>query len=379
MLGPRIALLSIVVIVIGIVVSAFVFAPSLFGLTTSTTTTASQSQTGTLAVLLTDPPTLPSGATALYINYDKVQVHSTSNATGISSSSAWIDLSASGALDLTGLVNVTQTIASANVPVGSFDSVRFNIVSTVVTFHGSNYTAPFVSGGGSGTLDVSLGFAVSVTGGQSSAMLVNLAPSVLSSGNLSTPEFEVSASAHVYSVPGQGLPPSSFQVGNRINVSSSSWWTGVQNGFRVELQSVRLTSNSLSISVKNTGTNAVTFRGAEVTSFSASSSVSQNSSLGGAVEMFPSLAVSEFFTINPDASFSPLPVASQVQTALATTSLSGGYVLQPGAVVTFTYSGSLTLQRSDIGRAPQNVTAGNSYLVSLWGTGIFEQVSVTAS
>src|SRR5487761_1663101 len=95
-------LLAIVVIVAGLLVSALVFSSSLFS------AGPKSQETGTLAVLLTDPPSLPNGATALYMNYGSVQVHSTSDIAATSSSSDWIDLGASGVLNLTSLVNATQ-------------------------------------------------------------------------------------------------------------------------------------------------------------------------------------------------------------------------------------------------------------------------------
>ena len=104
------------------------------------TNTPNQSGSGTLAVLMTDPPTVPDGVTAVYINYSSMEVHfsQAGNQTG------WTDLQTSGEIDLMSIVNESQTIASANISSGNFNGLRFNVTSAVVTFQGTNYTADLV-------------------------------------------------------------------------------------------------------------------------------------------------------------------------------------------------------------------------------------------
>src|SRR5487761_1483929 len=98
------------------------------------------SQNGTLSVMLTDPPTVPTGVTALYINYNNVQVH-ISNA---GNNSGWTTLSGSGQLNLMSMIDVSQTIATSNINSGTFNAIRFNITSAAVTYNGQNYSADLV-------------------------------------------------------------------------------------------------------------------------------------------------------------------------------------------------------------------------------------------
>ncbi len=75
------------------------------------TTQPTSGSSGTLAVLLTDPPTVPFGTTALFATYSTMGVH----VSGEGNDSGWIRIPASGTINLMGVVNATQTIASAKI------------------------------------------------------------------------------------------------------------------------------------------------------------------------------------------------------------------------------------------------------------------------
>jgi hypothetical protein len=90
-----------------------------------------------LSILLTDPPILPNGVTAVYIAYQNFHVHSSRG----SGSSAWHPFQAVGTTELVGLANSSKTIAVVSAPVGSYDQLMLNLTSAVVTYGGKNYTA----------------------------------------------------------------------------------------------------------------------------------------------------------------------------------------------------------------------------------------------
>src|SRR5689334_14834462 len=114
------ALLSgaIAAIIAMALISGLVFTPGLLrnltsGSTSISSTTsgnAPSSGSGTLAVLMTDPPTVPDGTTAVYINYSNIQVHISQ----AGNYSGWIDLQSSGEINLMSIINTTQTIAATN-------------------------------------------------------------------------------------------------------------------------------------------------------------------------------------------------------------------------------------------------------------------------
>ncbi|MDE1871412.1 MAG: DUF4382 domain-containing protein [Candidatus Micrarchaeota archaeon] len=123
-----------------------------------------------LAVQMTDPPNVPQGTQHLIVAYSSVQVHSTGNA----SQSGWINASGSGTVDLMALVNVSKTIASADVSSNSsINLVRFDITSAQIVVNNTTYNVTVPNS------QVS----VAVTGQQkvnssSSAVLVDLFPTV---------------------------------------------------------------------------------------------------------------------------------------------------------------------------------------------------------
>src|SRR5579862_2303670 len=101
-------------------------------LVSSTTTSGGSTQrsgSGTWSVLMTDPPTVPDGTTAVYINYSDVQVHVSQDG----NNSGWTDLQSSGTINLMSILNSTQTIAAANITSGVFNGLRFNVTGAVVT------------------------------------------------------------------------------------------------------------------------------------------------------------------------------------------------------------------------------------------------------
>ena len=156
-------------------------------LSTKTTTTVSPvtsvSGTGTLAVLLTDPPTVPNGTTAVYVTYSGLAVH----ISGAANNSGWHVLNAQGQINLMSIINVSQTIASADIQSGVFDRLAFNITSATVTFSDKNYSAYLIYQ--DHTLVVPIVGGITITNGQTSAAVIDLTPTVLLLGDPSSPAF----------------------------------------------------------------------------------------------------------------------------------------------------------------------------------------------
>jgi len=95
---------------------------------------------GILSVLLTDPPTVPEGVSAVYISYSSIAIHASEF-----NNSGWIAFSGRGTIDALKLVNLSETISSGVVPSLTYDLVEFNISSVEVTYVGENYTATVAS------------------------------------------------------------------------------------------------------------------------------------------------------------------------------------------------------------------------------------------
>ncbi len=104
-----------------VVAAVVVIAISLLALPQSPIQKASGS---TVAVLFTDPPTVPAGTTQLNLTYTDFALH----VTYPNGSSEWLPVSATGTVNLFSLINVTKTIATTTLPTNStLDKVQFTI------------------------------------------------------------------------------------------------------------------------------------------------------------------------------------------------------------------------------------------------------------
>lgn len=93
---------------------------------------------GTLQILMADPPSEWGLATQIYLNYSAIEVHraDAGNDSGwftAVDSSAWINL--------TRVIDVNQTIGSTNLQAGKYNLIRFEILKVFVTVGSTNYTA----------------------------------------------------------------------------------------------------------------------------------------------------------------------------------------------------------------------------------------------
>jgi hypothetical protein len=93
-------------------------------------------------VMLTDPPNVPTGTTKLNVTYSNIQLHVVAG----DGTANWVASQESGKVDLLSLVNVKQTIANLNLPVGSIvDKLQFKISSAKATINGIIYPVTILS------------------------------------------------------------------------------------------------------------------------------------------------------------------------------------------------------------------------------------------
>ena len=96
----------------------------------------------TFAVMLTDPPTVPSGTTVLNITYSDISLH----ITYANGSSNWVSVGASGTVNSFSLVNMSQTIASTTIPTNStVDKIEFTITDASAMINGQTYNVTTLS------------------------------------------------------------------------------------------------------------------------------------------------------------------------------------------------------------------------------------------
>jgi hypothetical protein len=205
---------------------------------------------GNFAVSITDPPIVPTGVTAVYISYFDLAVHS-------ADSNGWTVIQQGGSLNLMSLVGVSQTIAAANLPAGTYDQLRFNISAASVTFAGKNYTA-FVP---SAELKMPIIGGIQVNNTSTSVALIDLTPTVINIGSSATPEFLITPVAKAYTIPPGSVSPQMKHEGDREDLSDAILTT-IQEGATANLKITQaaLSNSSLSLTVQNTGHNTTTLR-----------------------------------------------------------------------------------------------------------------------
>ena len=125
------------VLVAIVVIAVFLFANPMSSLTPSPT-----SASASFLVMLTDPPTAPAGTTVLNLTYSNVLLH----VAYPNETSEWLNVTASGTVNLFSLVNVSQTIASTTIPNGTaVDKIQFTIASVEAEVNGTLYNVTALS------------------------------------------------------------------------------------------------------------------------------------------------------------------------------------------------------------------------------------------
>ncbi len=278
---------------------------------------------GVLSVLLTDPPTVPTGVSAIYVTYSSIAVH----AVGFNES-GWISFSGQGTIDTMKLVNFSQTISSGTVPSFTYNLVKFNISNVAVEYMGANYSAKIASG----TLVVPIVGGVKVSSSNPAAALIDIQPTILNLGNQSSPSFTIAAGARALQVPSDEVSDSMKVVGNNYSLQGHGWFQAFRQSHsdNLTVSGLALTPNSFAFSVENPGSESATLRMVILTP------ATQGEGAGMAMG---SMSNSIFFAVQPDGSLKLVNgTPDQVESTLG----SNGYSLAAGALHTFTFSGTIT-------------------------------------
>lgn len=125
-----------------VIIAASLVANPIIAPTSTKTSQSQQGSPGNFVVLLTDPPDVPSGTTQLNLTYSGLALQ----VIFPNGTSKWVSVKASGTVDLLVLVNVTQTIASTNIPAGStVERIQFSISSVSATINGQIFPVTTLS------------------------------------------------------------------------------------------------------------------------------------------------------------------------------------------------------------------------------------------
>ncbi|MDG6989454.1 MAG: hypothetical protein JRN21_09095 [Nitrososphaerota archaeon] len=312
---------------------------------------------GVLSVLLTDPPSVPPGVTAIYITYSNVAVH----AEGFGNS-GWIAMSGHGTIDTMklGTLNLSETISSGAIPSFVYNQVAFTIAGAAVEFYHQNYSATVTSG----RLTIPFVGGLRINSSNPAAALVDIQPTVLNLGGRSNPSFTLTAGAKALQVPSNEVSMSTRVVGHEFALDGHGWFTAFRATHTDSLNSSSavLTPTSLSLQLMNTGQDPVTFRTVMV--------ASNTNASEGDDSYLSSIVSNVLFVVQPNGSLQLLTgPPGQVQASFE----GPGFTLAPGATQVLSYSGSLATLLGG------QIVSGDTYYVVVVGAGIISVQAVVAS
>lgn len=354
----------------------------------STQQSSSQQGQGTLSILLTDPPTIPAGVSDVYVTYADLAVH----LSGKGNDTGWTVVRASGSIDLLGAVNVSETISSSKISVGTYNMIRFAIASSEVTYYGKNYTA-FVQ---TSELTVPIVGDIGVVASTPSAAIIDISPTVINTGTQSAPEFIILSVAFAYPVPSSVVTVQQEQVGSQETLVGASWWQDVSqtSTAHLSIDSASLNETYLNLGVSNTGGNSTLVSLVTITPVVSPTAVGQEGVIPTALgqsAIFVVLSNGTLVQMQACATALTVICATPLSTASASTTASTslttlfsarGLELPSGATATLTHSHG-TIILGFAGAIPLTsvgkITKGQQYLVTVIGTETSASLVVTAS
>ncbi len=189
----------------------------------STTTGSSQSSASgsqsQLLIELTDPPSVPHGTTSLNLTYSSISLLVGEPGAGGQISASTITVTPSGGsatVNLLSLENVSQTVASADLPTGStIYSVTFSVTSIAIEVNGTSYPVVLATAAASFSVDL---LGASVAQG-TNALLLDLNPTVISTST----GYQLIPSSTGIMRPQSEIGPYDYKVGSREGLTNQDW------------------------------------------------------------------------------------------------------------------------------------------------------------
>jgi hypothetical protein len=339
-----------------VLAGAILFSGSTFGLLNS-------SSTGFLSVLLTDPPNVPQGVTAVYITYANLAVH----AVGFGDS-GWVRVSGQGTIDTMKLVNLSRVISTGSIPSLTYNLVSFNITKASVDFNGKNYSASISSG----KLVVPIVGGLKINSSIPAAALVDIQPNVLNLGNQTDPHFAIATGARALQVPSHDVVADQTVkvVGSNHSLEGRSWYQSFREnhtGEGLALSGLAFTSNSLTFTAANKGSDPVAIRLVILTPVQSNLNSDNSDGMGNG-----SNANSVIFVVQSDGSLK-LANGTPGQVGSLFEGESGGYSLSGGSSHTFSFLGTIM---NLLGKS--GVMSGTTYNVVIVGPQDLGNITVVA-
>jgi hypothetical protein len=369
---------------------------------TATKISNSTAPEGTMAVQIADSLNLPSGVTAVYLQYSDIEVH-----TIFGNSSYWVRVATGNSLDLSDLSSNGITVGVTAIPSETYDAARMIITSTFVTFEGKNLTTILPET----EISVPIGErGIDLFPNATDGILFDVSPTIVPLASSTGTEFELIPYAEVLAIP-TSVPAADYAIlGSSVDLDSQPWFTATQTNLPGNLTVVAalVSDNAMLVVLKNTGNATITINGLSlsepgsigsnlvtivttITTVTTITEYSQNSSAKLPRDVFRNL---KSFSANSGARMSSLPLSAYETVASffvlgdgqvivpssASIPAQLGLVLAPGQNATLTFVGTVqTLDSLSAPYAPLQISPGSPYLLQVQGPfGQSEEINVTA-
>jgi len=379
--------------VAAVVVALAIIGTSLYANTMLNPTGLSmQSGQTNFLVMLTDPPNVPRGTTELNVTYSGIQL----DVVPSSGSSYWVAAQDSGRINLLSLVNMTQTIASVNLPTGSsVDKLQFKLSSAEAKINSVVYPVTMLSD------NLLISIKQTKLNGTKTGALIDLRPTLVqidatnsTGGLVSYYVLSPSASAIVKSniSDNEVKIGSKWRIGNNDNDKLDQEFRRASNNVTVTMSSLSVKGNvtSLSVTIKNIGKANATLSSLTISGdFNVTSSIAgygqQNGKGKSGKPGIGGMGGGLMGMGHPDVV--PFRISGNTLTPIFGDMFpmaeigSSRLVLKPGSTATLTFTGVISLHIDGRGRSPKvaiTPVKGSKYTIRMMGEG-FKTFTVTAS
>jgi len=317
----------------------------------------SQSGSGTLAVMGTDPAVAASGVSDATIAYSSVYAHTA----GSDMASGWTQVSGSGSMDLMASQGTAQTLATSQVGAATYDAFKFNVDSCKVVYQGQSYVTTVSSS----TITAESQSKVQVNSSSTAAAVVDLRTFIENTGTTSSPQFIFSATAMATSVPPSTVAALSLQLGATSDLSAQGWWSAFVAQTSTNLNvAATLSSSSMVLDLQNSGGANAQVQEIVITPVSASAFA--GASLPASFSSSAVLTVTESGSVQQSSSLQ------------ATALLNSGAIINSGSSANLNFNGNIALG-STVGVQISGIVAGQQYIVTCIGANTYASTTVVAS
>lgn len=341
----------------------------------STSTIQSQSNTSSPTpkhlILMTDPAQVPTGTSAMVIEYTSMKVYET-NSTGTS----WIDVPASSFVNLLSIQSTSQVMGSFNAtPNSTIHAISFDVISASATVNGTTYMMAVPNS------TVSVNITGNAALSANSSILLDFFPTVATApGANSTLTYVIGPSATAILVANSTSTASSSQsIGATVPLTPN-----VKAQLHLAAPSITISSanitqtgniTSISVVVRDNSNRSVEINGIAIYGNESTYSTQGGVSISIAAGMLSASAqaaaqIDSFKTM----SFIIAPNGSLGLATMPNSWQSNGYTVNSGASATFTFSGPVNYGG---GTVNARLSSGKQYNVAAFGDGGASQSVLT--